>query len=251
MDPQKDDRSLPEKRPVSLRKVEANLGNALKSTGPKTATGKEYSRSNAVRLGLFTRASLSHRVRRKLDKLEQSYTLHKSVDALKKYVEEIEGFCEAEIDAGRVADTPLFWARIYSYTLLSVKAKSTSLIGNRMFTLRRTGENRPGEELRFQTLQHELLLLVSEIERKLADALKDAEPAQAIDPVGKKPNVDRESLVQQLLRDKGWSINDWAVQSEVDFHTADSYLKGRSKPYKSTRKKLAGSLGINVEDLPT
>lgn len=71
---------------------------------------------------------LSHRVRRKLDNLEQNYKVHQSVDALKKYVREIEGFCEAEIDAGRVADTPEFWVDIYSHVLVSVRAKSNSLI---------------------------------------------------------------------------------------------------------------------------
>jgi len=52
MDTQKDDRSLPEKRPVSLRKVEANRRNALKSTGPKTTRGKVNSRRNALKHGL-------------------------------------------------------------------------------------------------------------------------------------------------------------------------------------------------------
>jgi lambda repressor-like predicted transcriptional regulator len=66
-----------------------------------------------------------------------------------------------------------------------------------------------------------------------------------------KRKHERKSQVLSLLRDKGWSINDWAVQSDVDFHTADSYLKGRRNPYPSTRNKLAKSLGIRVEDLPS
>ena len=37
---------------TSYRQIEANRRNALKSTGPRTETGKEISRRNAVRHGL-------------------------------------------------------------------------------------------------------------------------------------------------------------------------------------------------------
>src|ERR1700758_3921591 len=37
---------------TSLRQIEANRRNALKSTGPKTEAGKQVSRCNAVRHGL-------------------------------------------------------------------------------------------------------------------------------------------------------------------------------------------------------
>jgi len=40
---QLDDKSRTEKRTVSIRKIEANRKNALKSTGPKTLRGKAYS----------------------------------------------------------------------------------------------------------------------------------------------------------------------------------------------------------------
>lgn len=66
-----------------------------------------------------------------------------------------------------------------------------------------------------------------------------------------KAGSRRRSVVKPLLDKMGWSINDWAVQSCVDFHTADRYLKGQGKPYPSTRLKLANSLQINVEDLPS
>lgn len=45
--------SQSEKRIVSIRKVEANRRNALKSTGPKTLKGKAYSRQNSLKHGLF------------------------------------------------------------------------------------------------------------------------------------------------------------------------------------------------------
>ena len=44
------------KRAVSIRKVEANRENALKSTGPKTLIGKKHSRKNAVKHGLFAKS---------------------------------------------------------------------------------------------------------------------------------------------------------------------------------------------------
>ena len=37
---------------TSFRQIQANRRNALKSTGPKTAAGKDQSRRNAVRYGL-------------------------------------------------------------------------------------------------------------------------------------------------------------------------------------------------------
>jgi hypothetical protein len=45
MAPQVDDKSPTEKRTVSIRKVEANRQNALKSTGPRTPRGKAHSRA--------------------------------------------------------------------------------------------------------------------------------------------------------------------------------------------------------------
>jgi hypothetical protein len=46
------------KRTVSIRKIEANRRNALKSTGPKTLKGKVYSVRNAVSHGLFSRQAM-------------------------------------------------------------------------------------------------------------------------------------------------------------------------------------------------
>jgi lambda repressor-like predicted transcriptional regulator len=64
------------------------------------------------------------------------------------------------------------------------------------------------------------------------------------------PANDRKSFVIPILNKKGWSILDWAGNSGVDFHTANNYLKGKTKPYKSTRTKLAASLGVEVQRLP-
>ena len=40
---------------ISERKLKANRENAKKSPGPRTARGKEYSRRNATKHGLFAR----------------------------------------------------------------------------------------------------------------------------------------------------------------------------------------------------
>src|SRR5207248_10903530 len=44
---------------TSYRQIEANRRNALKSTGPKTESGKQVSRCNAVRHGLTAETVLS------------------------------------------------------------------------------------------------------------------------------------------------------------------------------------------------
>lgn len=60
----------------------------------------------------------------------------------------------------------------------------------------------------------------------------------------------RKSFVSPLLDKLGLSIHDWANRAKVDFHTAHDYLRGKTKPRPSTRKKLADSLGIKIAKLP-
>jgi hypothetical protein len=62
--------------------------------------------------------------------------------------------------------------------------------------------------------------------------------------------TERKLFVEPILTENGWSILDWASNSKVDFHTADSYLKGKTNPFPSTRKKLADALKVKVDDLP-
>src|SRR5205085_834161 len=107
-----------------------------------------------------------------------------------------------------------------------------------------------------QAVKLDLDKLVAQFERDLATALeclRQPRLAETLPPrVGThgtprigtvaqlpstKPEVRRRSLVKPLLDKRGWSINDWAVQSGVDFHTADRYLRGEGKPYPSTRLK--------------
>jgi hypothetical protein len=60
----------------------------------------------------------------------------------------------------------------------------------------------------------------------------------------------RQKVVMPLLKHRGWSISQWAIESEVDFHTANDYLDGDTTPRASTRLRLAKALGIPVEILP-
>jgi hypothetical protein len=63
--------------------------------------------------------------------------------------------------------------------------------------------------------------------------------------------INRRSNVESLLKKQGLSILDWAKAAKVDFHTANSYLRGLRNPYASTRKKLADALNIDVNELPS
>jgi hypothetical protein len=53
MIPPQNDINTPETPALSVRKVDANRRNALKSTGPRTPRGKGYSRMNALKHGFF------------------------------------------------------------------------------------------------------------------------------------------------------------------------------------------------------
>ncbi|MFZ0914536.1 MAG: helix-turn-helix transcriptional regulator [Candidatus Korobacteraceae bacterium] len=62
--------------------------------------------------------------------------------------------------------------------------------------------------------------------------------------------ISRKAFVTPLLDAKGWSILDWASEAEVAPATAVDYLQDKTKPYRSTRLKLAKALGVSVEQLP-
>ncbi|MBL8239547.1 MAG: hypothetical protein JNM66_19140 [Bryobacterales bacterium] len=61
----------------------------------------------------------------------------------------------------------------------------------------------------------------------------------------------RAEVIKPILEARGWSVLDWALASNVDFHTANDFLNGATKrAYRSTRVKLATGLGIKVAELP-
>jgi lambda repressor-like predicted transcriptional regulator len=60
----------------------------------------------------------------------------------------------------------------------------------------------------------------------------------------------REAFIMLILDKKGWSIHRLAVEAQLDFHTVNDYLKGKTRPNRSTRKALADALEVPVENLP-
>lgn len=74
----------------------------------------------------------------------------------------------------------------------------------------------------------------------------NADPRAAVEP---KQN-EREKFVLPILDAKGWSILKWATEANVTKDTATDYLANRTKPYRSTRLKLAKALNVPVQQLP-
>ncbi|MFZ0321433.1 MAG: hypothetical protein WAL56_20080 [Candidatus Sulfotelmatobacter sp.] len=88
-----------------------------------------------------------------------------------------------------------------------------------------------------------------------ARALTGERPKELETEVTAKPTAPstmqaRKAFVDPILAEKGWSILDWAKDANVDHATAMDYWQGKTKPYASTRKKLARALGIKIEQLP-
>jgi lambda repressor-like predicted transcriptional regulator len=73
----------------------------------------------------------------------------------------------------------------------------------------------------------------------------EAKAAQ-IEPRPKAESLSRRAFITPLLDAKGWSILDWANEANVSHATAQDYLDNKTKPYPSTRKKLAKALGLNM-----
>jgi lambda repressor-like predicted transcriptional regulator len=69
-------------------------------------------------------------------------------------------------------------------------------------------------------------------------------------PIKRRSIQHRRTFITPILEQKGYSIRDWATAASVDLHTANNYLKGKTKPYPNTRKKLADALGVRIEDFP-
>jgi lambda repressor-like predicted transcriptional regulator len=75
-------------------------------------------------------------------------------------------------------------------------------------------------------------------------------PETALQSTARKKSA-RQAFVLPILDKKGWSLLDWAIESKVAYHTASDYFHGLTKPYRSTRVKLAQGLGVSVDKLPT
>lgn len=61
----------------------------------------------------------------------------------------------------------------------------------------------------------------------------------------------RQRLLKPLLKARGnLSINEWANEANLDWHTVDCYWSGKTSPSSKTRKALAQPLRIQAADLP-
>ena len=72
---------------------------------------------------------------------------------------------------------------------------------------------------------------------------------------GKTHKVDRarnlrRAFVEPLLLQHGWSLLDWANEAQVAYHTVSDYLAGTTRPYRSSRLKMAKALSVTVQQLP-
>lgn len=75
-------------------------------------------------------------------------------------------------------------------------------------------------------------------------------PAPQSEPNDAAAKNPRYAFVLPILEKRGWSVLDWANESGVAHATALDYLAGKTKPYRSTKVKLAKSLGVSIELLP-
>jgi hypothetical protein len=78
----------------------------------------------------------------------------------------------------------------------------------------------------------------------------------SMQPLPQLPNsgsteTKRRSIVDPLIAAKGWSTLQWANEAGVDYHTADNYLKGKTKKLRAdARERLARVLGLTASELP-
>jgi lambda repressor-like predicted transcriptional regulator len=100
--------------------------------------------------------------------------------------------------------------------------------------------------------EQQLAAIRLETERKLA-AIRKGETATQLDsPAAPTAPEDRgrKAFVMPILREKGWSILDWANEAGVSSSAAHDYLANRRRQFASTRLKLAKALGISIQQLP-
>lgn len=183
---------------------------------------------------------LSYRIERHFKTLENSYERNQNAQGLTKYVEQVEAFCEAEIAAGRVEDSPRFWVTLYSRLLTSVSAKSKSLIWKGAHNSLLTGGLMLQKGAQVAEEHRALRRLRAAIEDKLQTARKHAELEKAV-PVGvvsKKrteevscadlfPRSARQQRLCEYLR-----LNRNASDAECHKHLREHYPNSIPKSWK-------------------
>jgi len=147
-------------------------------------------------------------INRKLEKLEKDYrrdrekksaeiqssssmgnprvaVIFYNVKRLRQYVEDIEGVYQAEIESGRVADSPDLWVGVYEKLLVSGSAKINSLFSKPEQRMWLSSSGSPGTrasvQAAFEETQRDFSRLRTELDvklekAKLAKAVEKAQP---------------------------------------------------------------------------
>ena len=135
-----------------------------------------------------------------------------------------------------------------AHVRLSKKSDDSTTLFDRLEELRHSATR---EAMRMRVEREQSMPMAQDLPKPVAHGARESR--QRVDRGGADEDnraQRRGASVRPILDEKGWSILDWASNSHVDFHTAHDYLKGITKPFSSTRKKLADSLGVAVIDLP-
>jgi len=117
-----------------------------------------------------------------------------------------------------------------------------------------------GDALELHHKQEELIQIISrdypQAAKKLGLPLKHSAPLSTELPLKEATATKeqfknaREAFIMPILAKKGWSIHRLAVEAQLDFHTVNDYLKGKTRPNRSTRKAFSDALEVPVENLP-
>jgi lambda repressor-like predicted transcriptional regulator len=195
--------------------------------------------------------------------------LVKTVDGqlmvLRKWLEGVDQICREVWQTQGEAITP-------DFVRGTLVPKASELIAARVGTIKsnlemkvRRGAVQPGNRDVYRANHHlamEIRKLQAEVAnryeieaRELEHKKARADSTTALSGTGGKPtnavvSNTREAFLKPILKKTGFSIRAWARKANVDFHTADNYLKGKTKPNPDTLKELADALGVKVEELP-
>jgi hypothetical protein len=86
---------------ASEKQIAANRGNAMKSTGPRTAAGRIKSRSNSYRHGLSLPITLDPQVQAEIEAVAQAIA---GETASEDQLQAARAFAEAQFDLKRIRD---------------------------------------------------------------------------------------------------------------------------------------------------
>lgn len=126
--------------------------------------------------------------------------------------------------------------------------KRTNMNGGQLLAVLESLARKAGRVIMHVANRYEIE--ATRLEYAIRGAHKSVHGELAAAPSARTEGKPRErSEIRSILGTKGMSVHDWAIQAGVDFHTADNYLKGKTRPYQSTRKKLADALGLT--ELPS